>query len=118
MCWTNMDEKEIIKAWAEKECTREIITKYLSMPENEKESYWYVNDEEEDIAEYAFETVPELRKILEKKLKEEFYKDLVLPCAVAVFKEGEIANAEKLDNEEDIQKDIGEFSIPEFVYVF
>lgn len=118
MRWINMDEKEIIKVWAEEECTGEIITKYFSMPENNKESYWYVNDEEEDIAEYAFDTVPELKEILEKKLKEDFYKDLILPCAVAIFKEKEISDVGKLKNEGAIQKDVEEFLIPEFVYVF
>ncbi len=119
MRWTNMEEKEMIKAWAGEECSEDLIKEYLPVPEHGK-SYWCMHEEERDIVEYGFETVPELKGILEGELKEEFYRDLILPLAIAAFKEKTIIqlDTENLKYGQDVQKAQDGFSIPEFVYVF
>lgn len=120
MRWTSMDEKEMIKAWAAEECSGDLMEEYLPLPEQGKESYWCVHGQEGDISEHGFGTIPEFKGILEKELKEEFYRDLILPLAVAAFKEKEIIkpDEEKLESGQDIKKDADGFSIPDFVYVF
>lgn len=120
MRWTDMDEKEMIKTWAQEKHSEDLMQEYFSKPEAEKESYWCMYDKGNEIVEYGFDTVPELKRILETELKEEFYKDLILPLVVATFKEEKImrSNTEKLKYGQDTHKDMDDFSIPEFVYVF
>jgi len=115
-----MSEREMIKAWAREECTEELIREYLPMPETERESYWHKYDGKRDIAEYDFNTIPDIKGILEKELQEEFYQDLILPLSVAAFKEKKIIpeDMEKSDGNQGIRSGENEFSIPEFVYVF
>lgn len=122
MRWTDMDEIEMIKAWSEEENTETVLKKYLPQPDSGMESYWVKSNNEKNIMEYGFETVPELSDLLKRELTDEFFDNLILPLAVAAYKEKakqeqaeikrEIENTEK--NEE---KDDG-FTIPEFVYVF
>ncbi|MCM1498875.1 MAG: hypothetical protein NC124_10470 [Clostridium sp.] len=120
MRWTNMNEKEMIKAWAAEESSDSLTKEYLSMPDKEKESYWCEYDQKDDILEYTFDTIPELKSMLEKELEEDFYKDLIRPVAVASLKE------KKLIIQPDVTKQAAasslqqedEFSIPDFVYRF
>lgn len=120
MRWTDMDEKEMIKVWAVEEYSGDLEKEYLPLPEQEKGSYWCVHGEEGDISEYGFESVPELKEILGEKLSEGFYSDLILPLAIAVFKEKEIIQLDtgKSENGQNMKKDMNEFLIPDFVYVF
>lgn len=120
MRWTNMDEKEMIKTWAKEEYLEDLMKECLPVPEQEKESYWCIHEGESDIEEYGFETVPELKEILQEQLKEEFYRDLLLPLVVAVFKEKKIIQLDEGNAEKgkDKEGDADGFSIPEFLYVF
>lgn len=122
MRWTDMSEKEMIKAWAGEECSRDLMEEYLPMPKQGEESYWNVHETEEEIAEYDFEKVPELKAILGEKLKEEFYRDLILPLAVAALKEKKIIQIEEenenKESNQPLQKTGDEFLIPDFVYEF
>ena len=120
MRWTNMSEKEMIKAWAEEECSEDIIKKYLSMPESGEESYWNEYDKDSDILEYDFDTVMDLKKMLESEIKEDFYKDLILPLVVATLKEKKVIQVEAKSQEDSqsLQKEEEEFLIPDFVYMF
>ena len=117
MRWTDMNEKEMIKAWAEEEFSESLTREYLPMPDKEKESYWCEYNKEGDILEYAFDTVPELKSMMEQELKEEYYKDLILPMAVAALKEKKIIEIENQEDTLPLQKEDG-FSIPDFVYRF
>lgn len=121
MCWTNMSEKEMIKTWAAEKFSEEMQQEYLPQPDIRKESYWTEYDNGENITEYSFETVPELKKMLEREWTEEvFLNDLILPLAVAAFKERKIIlqKENQIESRQDTGKAADEFSIPEFVYVF
>ncbi|MCI8378539.1 MAG: hypothetical protein HFH72_08460 [Lachnospiraceae bacterium] len=120
MRWTDMSEKEIIKAWAAEEYTEGIREEYLPQPDACRGSYWTDFDNGGNIVEYDFGTVPEFKGMLEKEFQEGFFKELILPLAVAAFKEREIIqlDAGRPDNEQDVKKNTDGFSIPEFVYVF
>lgn len=120
MCWTNMNEKEIIVEWAKKESSKELASKYLSMPEFKIRSYWCKYGNGNEIIDYDFETVSDLKELLEQELEEDFYKDLYLPLAVAAFKERRIVQTDIDICEDNSTSKIGieEFSIPDFVYIF
>lgn len=120
MHWISKDEKEIIKEWAKEYGTSKISMKYFPMPTAMVESYWNTSDNGNSIVEYEYENIPELKKLLEQELQEDFYKDLILPLAIAIFKEKKI-NCQSLNSiEEDrvfgVEKN--DFKIPEYVYVF
>lgn len=115
-----MNEKEMIKAWAEEEASDILTKEYLPMPDSDKESYWCEYDKGRDILEYSFDTVPELKSMLEQDYKEKFYEDLILPMAVAALKEKKIICVEQEEDKEGTlpihQEDT--ISIPDFVYRF
>lgn len=113
MRWTNMSEKEMIKEWAKEECLENLTREYLPMPEDDRESYWCEHSRGGDIAEYSFDTVLELKEMLEKELKEDFYRDLLLPLAVAALKERKILqiDTEAPDGRQVFYQDSEEFSI-------
>lgn len=120
MHWINLNEKEMIKTWAREECSEEVlISEYLPMPDANQKSYWCKYGTGEEIKDYCFDTLPELRTLLERELKEEFYIDLYLPLSVAAFKEKEIIKKEKdfKDSKISYSKN-DEFFIPDFVYKF
>ena len=119
MHWTDMSEKEMIKTWAKEECSEELMTNYLPMPEADRESYWSEYSKDGDIAEYGFDTVQKLREMLGKELGEDFYRDLYLPLAVACLKEKKIIQiaTEAPDDRQLSGQDLDEFSIPDFVYM-
>lgn len=115
-----MNEKEIIVEWAKKESSKELAGKYLSMLEFKIKSYWCKYDNDNEIIDYDFETVSDLKELLEQELEEEFYKDLYLPLAVAAFKERRIVQTDTDISDNDSVSKVGveEFSIPDFVYTF
>lgn len=117
MRWTNMDEKEMVKAWAEEEYTENLQNMYLSQPDLEKESYWLEHNNSENIQEYDFSTVSELLAWLKLKLPEESMEDLLKPLAVAAFKQRtSMFESEMLSKKSEDTTD--KITIPEFVYNF
>ena len=82
----------------------------------DKESYWNSYEANEDIIEYDFQTIPELKKILEKSLVGS--EDVVLLLSVATFKEKHQGSVEADNNTEVSNNDSDGFSIPEFIYIF
>lgn len=120
MPWDDMHEKIVLNAWAEKFGRAELTGQYFSVPNTEKETYWCEYSQMNDISEYGFKTVPELEEMLGQALTEEFYKELLLPLAVAAFKEKKIIQIEKgiVEDCEVRQMGADEFTIPEFVYQF
>ena len=120
MHWTNKSEKENIKRWAGEYFTDKMKKQYLPMPDSVKESYWCKYDGNRDIVDYNFETISEIEKILQEELKEDFYEDLILHIAVAAFKEKEIIQIDENinKNNQTLDSDINNFTIPEFIYTF
>ena len=120
MRWTNMSEKEMIKAWAVEEFSERLQEEYLPQPNLGKKSYWTSFHNSGNLTEYDFGTIPELKAMLEQELGDEIYKDLVLPLAIAAMKEKKIIQIEDEDKEEKlvIQKEGDELLIPDFVYNF
>jgi hypothetical protein len=120
MRWTDMDEKEMIKAWAAEEYSEEIQREYLPQPDVCRESYWADYDNGGNLAEYGFGAVPEFVGMLQKELGAEYYKDLILPLAVAAFKEKEIIleEAGKAEGGHEAGEKADGLLIPDFVYVF
>ncbi len=118
MRWTSREEKGMIKEWAEAEKTAERMGQYLPQPDAGTESYWERHDETGAIMEYSFESISDLKEILEKELPEEFYKELLLPLAVATFKGEPSGHMTVTDKGETDSKQGDGFEIPEFVYVF
>lgn len=126
MHWTSINEKEIIKEWANEQFKESLSDKYLSHINKEKDSYWCKYDEIDDIKEYDFENIPELKEMLKIELKEDFYTELLLPLSVAAFKEKKIfVESDKKMSDVEEKDDAGkeenkdcDFKIPEFVYMF
>lgn len=124
MRWIDMDEKDMIKAWAREEYTQEIQMQYLTMPDCNAETYWQKYDNENNIVEFAFHDIPELISMLKDAMSGKEYEDLVLPLAVAAFKEQKKLNINAHErNSDDGSAGLengsdDEFVIPEFVYVF
>ncbi len=119
MHWINTDrsEKEIIKAWSAEQNTKNLTETYLAQPDEKMESYWTSYNNDKNIIEYDFSSLPELSNLLKTELKEQYFEELVLPITVAAFKE----RARILDDSnEDLnaKKKMDGFSLPEFVYVF
>ena len=100
-------EKKMIKDWAVKSESR--IEGY----DKDRTSYWFECDEGNDIDEYDFSTVPELKKALGENVKG--CEDVILPLCVAAFKKKEEF---RVETEVKVDKNSGDFSIPEFIYVF
>lgn len=117
MRWTDMDEKEMIKAWAEEEYLEELQESYLPQPDNGKESYWAEYDNEKNIAEYDFSSVPELMAMLKAELVEPYMEDLFRPLAVSAFKQ-RARESEDGKVLTETGETAGEITIPEFVYIF
>lgn len=122
MRWTDMSEKEMIKAWSDEEHTDAAAETYLPQPDSKEESYWTKYDNEKNIMEYDFHSVPELSALLKTELHDEVFEDLILPLTVAAFKEKaeaeQLSEAVKTENKEVSDKVDDELTIPEFVYVF
>ena len=74
MRWTDMGEKEMIKAWAAEEYAEGVKEGYLPQPDASKESYWTDFDNGGNIAEYDFSSVPELLALLKLELTEGYQK--------------------------------------------
>ncbi len=117
MRWTDMGEKEMIKAWAAEEYAEGVKEGYLPQPDASKESYWTDFDNGGNIAEYDFSSVPELLALLKLELTEENMEDLLRPLAVAAFKMRARESAEGKAVTETGES-AGEITIPEFVYIF
>lgn len=117
MRWTNMDEKEMIKAWAGEEYLEELQKSYLPQPDDKKESYWAEYDNEKNIEEYDFSSVPELIALLKAELAEPYMEDLFRPLAVAAFKQ-RARESEDGKVLTETGETAGEITIPEFVYIF
>ena len=117
MRWINMDEKEMIKAWAGEEYLEELQESYLPQPDKEGKSYWAEYDNEKNIVEYDFSSVPELMALLKSELTEPYMEDLIRPLAVAAFKQ-RVRESEDGKVLTETGEMTGEITIPEFVYVF
>ena len=103
-------EKGMIKEWAVK--AQNCIEGY----DVARESYWNTYESDEDIINYDFQTIPELRKMFDENLVG--CEDVALPLSVAAFKEkhqGEIKSGTDTKEKKD---DSDNFSIPEFIYIF
>lgn len=124
MHWISQSEKEMIIEWAKEFCTEDLTNQYLPMPNKAINSYWCKYSDDNEIMDYDFDTLPELKTMLEQELKDEFYEELLLPLTVAAFKEKVIiqANIQAEKDSNDIGKysvqDNDSFSIPDFVYMF
>lgn len=103
-------EKGMIEEWALK--ADSCIEGY----DVEKESYWSLYETNEDIIEYDFQTIPELKKIFENSLVGS--EDVVLPLSVATFKEKHQGSVEADNHTKENNNDSDGFSIPEFIYIF
>ncbi|RKI43906.1 hypothetical protein D7V86_01980 [bacterium D16-51] len=117
MHWTDMSEKEMIKAWAVKEFSEKLQHEYLPQPDSNKESYWTGYENEKNIVEYDFSSVSELLALLRVGLMEENMEDLIRPLAVAAFKQ----RAKETENGKFVTEtgeDAGKIEIPEFIYNF
>ena len=99
-------EKEMIKEWAVSKDSRICV---------DRESFWEDYECSGDIAEYDFQTVPELKKVLGEALVG--CEDVILPLTVAAFKKKDQGRTQVA---EDVKDKAGkdDFSIPEFIYVF
>lgn len=117
MRWTDMSEKEMIKTWAGEEYTEGLQESYLPQPDNQKESYWAGYNNEKNIAEYDFSSVPELMVLLKAELAEPCMEDLLRPLAVAAFKQ-RIREPEAGKALTEAGETAGGITIPEFVYIF
>lgn len=117
MRWINMDEKEMIKAWAGEEYLKGLQESYLPQPDATKGSYWEEYDNEKNIKEYDFSSVPEFIALLKAELEEPYMKDLRSPLAVAAFKQRarETGDGKAIT---ETGETAGEITIPEFVYMF
>lgn len=122
MHWTSKNEQDIIKEWAAKEHTEIFAETYLSSPKKDETTYWEIHNEQGEISEHQFDTMMELQQILKDKFVDENMEDLILPLAVAAFKEKyKVDEATKnISGEEGQlkQENSADFSIPEFRYVF
>ena len=113
---TDKTEKDIILEWAEENFQENLQMQMFSS--FEAETYWEMCDSESDIEEFDFDNVPEVKAILEQKLKDSYYKELVLPLTVAVFKEKQLVDIEEKATLKDRENQEDIFTIPEFVYPF
>lgn len=103
-------EKEMIKAWAIQ------MESHIEEYDIERKSFWEIYEDSGDIEEYDFENITELKKKLEKSLKN--CEGAILPLCVATFKkkdEGKV-KTKKSSMYGDVNKE--DFEIPEFIYVF
>lgn len=103
-------EKGMIKEWAVTAITG--IEGY----DVDIESYWNTYEADADIIEYDFQTISELKKMLEMSLVG--CEDVILPLSVATFKEkhqGEVKSGTDMKGNKDSSDG---FSIPEFIYIF
>ena len=99
-------EKGMIKEWAVKNESR--------IKEQDKDSFWDTYDSVGDIVEYEFKTVTELKKMFGETLVG--CDDVILPLAVAAFKKKEWSSPNSEINNDKTGS--GDFTIPEFIYVF
>lgn len=109
------DERQFLYEWFTKNTSQLLREKFLSQKNNRVETYWEMCGGNEDICEYDFSTLRDFQRMLAGNLKEEYFRELILPLAVATF----IAHDElrdKEDKRDDVQNE--EFLIPDFVYVF
>lgn len=109
MPWT--DEKDAIKKWAANIASEEITEEILSAKDEDADSYWTCCEEGNDIEEYVFETLPELRKLLEHSLTEPYMGSIILPIAVTTLKN-------KSRSGISAENDSSNSGVPDFVYVF
>lgn len=109
MSWT--DEKDAIKEWAANIASKEIMEEIFSAKDENADSYWTSYEEGKDIEEYAFETLPELRKLLGQSLSESYMDNIILPIAIMTLKN-------KSRNNISSENDSDSSGIPDFVYVF
>lgn len=112
MSWISRDEKEILKEWADKHATMELNQKYLSAINKDSVSYWEVYDEINNIQEYSFDTIPELREKIKAQLTEECFDDIINVLSVATLKN------KPVDTDDNSNKEKRISNIPEYVYVF
>lgn len=104
-----IDENEKIKEWVRKNYSEEIRKRCFGGG-NIENTYWYDYDNSENIMEYVFETIPELKCLLEKQIKEVYLQDIITVIAIETFKCRNISNNEK--------DDVEDTKLPDFVYVF
>lgn len=109
MSWT--DEKDAIKEWAANIASQEITEEVFTAKDVNADSYWTSCEEGNDIEEYAFETLPELKKLLQQSLTEPYMESIILPIAITTLKN-------KSRNNISGENDSGSSDIPDFVYVF
>ena len=115
---TDMTEKDMILEWAKEKFQKNLQAQIFSSFGTEAETYWEMCDSESDIEEFDFDNIPEVKAILEQKLKDSYYKELVLPLAVAIFKEKQLVDIEEKATLKDRGNQEDVFTIPEFVYPF
>ena len=108
------DEKKMIADWAiEIHKSDESSWCDIVLPpfQNNNDSYWQEYDNAEDIIDYGFETIPELRKIInELPISAKMDEEMKTSVAVAAFKE----KAKHRMSE----KTSSETNIPGFIYAF
>lgn len=109
MPWT--EEKEAIKEWAVSIASKEITEEIFPAKDEDLDSYWEICEEGNDIEEYEFDAIPELRKMLEQSLTEAYMDSIIHPIAITTLKNKSRGN---ILAEND--KDNGD--LPDFVYVF
>ena len=117
MRWISKNEIDNIQEWAATETTFELKQKYLKKKKKNKESYWDKHFQQNEIMEYDFENIPQMKRLLENNLTDPCYDDLINVLCVATFKAKK--RSENIENNEINQTDIeDDFVIPDFVYKF
>ena len=113
----SLTEQERIVSWASEHSGNSNLLS--DRHESSCESYFTSFIIEKDVYEYNFQTIPELKGLLQEMWKgDETMESIVLTCSVSAFKE----RSRKEEREEEIRTNSGSQSatieIPDFVYVF
>jgi hypothetical protein len=105
MSWIEDKDKRKIHEWVKN------YKKSYSFPriDSEKYSYFTRFDNNNNIVELDFQSLPQLQTALESMWKGSTLEEIVVPCAVAAFK--------RQPTKENITKG-DELRIPDFVYAF
>ena len=109
MPWT--DEKDTIKEWAANIASKEITEEIFSAKDVNADSYWTSCEDGNDIKDYAFETLPELEKLLKQSLTESYMDSIIIPIAITTLKH-------KSRDNSILEKDSSNSGVSDIVYVF
>lgn len=87
--------------------------KSFDFTHKEKDSYYVLQDKHEYLTEYDFETVPQLKEMLDRLWENEWYMQDIEKTVLAAA----IKNKPNLEVQESIERDTDGY-MPEFIYNF